>query len=330
MRDALRESRVAGAVLWLCAGGCLALAAIRTFGLESGFVTVVLVAWTPLFVPVALLAIALALLARRGGPAAVAALASILLIVAVAPRAIGLGHDPAGADGAELRLLSANLNYGEADAERTVGLVRELGVDVLCAVELTPAAARRLRAAGLDEKLPNTAGEAVEGFAGSAIYSLHRLEPLPPLEPDGYGFHMPAALVRFPGGERVEVGCVHPGPPTGGAAMTAWRDGLRALPAAAASESPRILAGDFNATLDHAELRRLIATGYVDAAAARGGGLIPTWPSGLMRPPVTIDHVLVDERARVLDYGVHGLDRSDHRAVFAAVRLPRAPAPGSP
>ena len=35
---------------------------------------------------------------------------------------------------------------------------------------------------------------------------------------------------------------------------------------------PRILAGDFNATLDHALLRRLLATGYVDAADRDGRG----------------------------------------------------------
>ena len=32
----------------------------------------------------------------------------------------------------------------------------------------------------------------------------------------------------------------------------------------------RILAGDFNATLDHAELRRLIGRGYHDAAEQAG------------------------------------------------------------
>ena len=46
-----------------------------------------------------------------------------------------------------------------------------------------------------------------------------------------------------------------------------WRGDLRALPPATPDGPLRILAGDFNATLDHAELRRLLDTGYEDAAA---------------------------------------------------------------
>ena len=41
----------------------------------------------------------------------------------------------------------------------------------------------------------------------------------------------------------------------------------------------RILAGDFNATLDHPELRAVLDRGYVDAADAASGGLKPTWPA---------------------------------------------------
>ena len=41
----------------------------------------------------------------------------------------------------------------------------------------------------------------------------------------------------------------------------------------------QILAGDFNATLDHAEFRALLDRGYVDAADAVGDGLTPTWPA---------------------------------------------------
>jgi endonuclease/exonuclease/phosphatase family metal-dependent hydrolase len=85
----------------------------------------------------------------------------------------------------------------------------------------------------------------------------------------------------------------------------------------------RILLGDFNATLDHEALREVLDRGYVDAADAAGQGLAPTWPRGHLLPPtVTIDHVLVDERVRVRDVGVHELPGSDHRAVTADLVLP--------
>ena len=69
----------------------------------------------------------------------------------------------------------------------------------------------------------------------------------------------------------------------------------------------RLLAGDFNATLDHHELRRLLGDGgYVDAADAVGAGYDTTWPAGRDFPPeITIDHVLVDPRVRVQDVSVH-------------------------
>jgi endonuclease/exonuclease/phosphatase (EEP) superfamily protein YafD len=84
-------------------------------------------------------------------------------------------------------------------------------------------------------------------------------------------------------------------------------------------DPPVILAGDFNATLDHARLREAIARGYVDAAAALGRGLDRTFLTG---PPITIDHVLMDRRCGVSEVKVHSVRGSDHRAVLAVVRLP--------
>ena len=84
----------------------------------------------------------------------------------------------------------------------------------------------------------------------------------------------------------------------------------------------RILAGDFNASLDHAVLRGLIGRGYADAADRAGAGLVPTWGYGGTRPPLTIDHVLVDRRCAVTGYSVHDIAGTDHRAVLAEIRLP--------
>ena len=84
------------------------------------------------------------------------------------------------------------------------------------------------------------------------------------------------------------------------------------------------MAGDFNATLDHPELRDLLDRGYTDAADAVGKGLVWTWPALKLRaPPLTIDHVLVDRRVRVERVTVVRIPKSDHRAVIAVLRLPR-------
>ena len=85
-----------------------------------------------------------------------------------------------------------------------------------------------------------------------------------------------------------------------------------------------ILVGDYNATPDHAQFRRLLRLGYVDAASQVGHGLVPTWGpeprSGLAL--FTVDHVLVDPRCAVLATSVHVVPGSDHRALYARFRLP--------
>lgn len=87
---------------------------------------------------------------------------------------------------------------------------------------------------------------------------------------------------------------------------------------------PRIVAGDFNATHDHAVFRRVLRLGYADAALEAGDALTPTWgPAGKVAV-ITIDHVLVDRRCAVLASSVHAVPGSDHRAVYAEVRLPGA------
>jgi endonuclease/exonuclease/phosphatase (EEP) superfamily protein YafD len=61
----------------------------------------------------------------------------------------------------------------------------------------------------------------------------------------------------------------------------------------------------------------------VDAADAAGEGLSPTWPAGqVFPPPVTIDHVLADERIEVGDVSIRDLPGSDHRAVLAQLFVP--------
>ena len=141
------------------------------------------------------------------------------------------------------------------------------------------------------------------------------------LQTSQFRFRMPRGLVRLPDGTRVEVVCVHPFP-RAAAHSTSGASSSRAFPAPLDSGPLHVLAGDFNATLDHRELRRVLDRGYRDAADALGEGLTPTWSShGLLSLPITIDHVLVDDRAGILDYSVHDLPGSDHNAVFAELAL---------
>jgi endonuclease/exonuclease/phosphatase (EEP) superfamily protein YafD len=158
------------------------------------------------------------------------------------------------------------------------------------------------------------------GF-GSAVYARVRLERARPV---AAGQTVTAARLRLPGAPPAEVLSVHPRVPRREASMDEWRADLRALPPATPRGDVLILAGDFNATLDHAEFRRVVARGYEDAADEMGHGLRATWPANGRRTlPVTIDHVLADERCGVRELEVIPLRGSDHRAVLAELVLPR-------
>jgi endonuclease/exonuclease/phosphatase family metal-dependent hydrolase len=132
------------------------------------------------------------------------------------------------------------------------------------------------------------------------------------------------AMVEPPGARPLAVESAHPLAPYATSVLAEWRDDLAAEPAPEPDGPPRILLGDFNSTLDHAPVRRLIARGYRDAADAAGKGLLPTWGpyAGKPVPPVTIDHVLVDKRIGVADVRAAGVNRSDHRSIIATLTVP--------
>ena len=222
-----------------------------------------------------------------------------------------------GTGGPVMRLLAVNMYYGRADADAVVSLARERAVDVLAISEMTPEAAAALESAGLSELLPHRHFQPGPGASGSGVASRH---PLDALDLTGRTtFAQPSVALQIEE-QPVEVVAVHSMPPVSDS--DAWRSDLRSLPRADKQGAVRILAGDFNATLDHAEFRRLLNGGYVDAADLLGKGLATTWPSIGNWPPVTLDHVLIDSRAAVRNFQIIDVPGSDHRAVLVTVRLP--------
>ena len=307
-------------VAWALAAACAGWAALRLLGLERGFPLVPLVAYTPFVAAGAVAVVVVAVLLRRRGAALVAGLVAVALAVTVAPRALGGPSSPAGEPGPTLRVLTANMRFGAGSAESLVALVRATRADVLSVQELTPDLVRRLDAAGLGEVMPHYVLSARDGGSGTGLYARMPLAEGPGTQ--GTLSLMVAARPQIRGAPPVEIVAVHAAAPNRGR-IGDWRHDLRALPPAATNPL-RILPGDFNATLDHVELRRLLDTGYEDAAAQVGEGLRPTWPRGRrIPPPVTIDHVLADERCGVRGVSVHTIPGTDHRAVFAVLQLPR-------
>ncbi|HEX4659729.1 MAG TPA: endonuclease/exonuclease/phosphatase family protein [Streptosporangiaceae bacterium] len=315
----MSSSRLEWAVAGCVAGWAVArlTAADRFRPLEQ--VTVPLLALTP---HAAVAAGVAALLLRRKGPSATAALAGAALAAVVAPRAIPR-RQPA-ADGPVLRVLTVNLLTGRAAGGQLVELVRSTGADVLFLQELDEDAVSRLKQAGLGDLLPYEMADIVGyRYRGSGIYARYPLQPGLTIGPSYAS--QPTARLDLPWGSSVQLVCVHPHPPMPpwhAPAAPRWRGELAALPPP--GDVPVILAGDYNATLDHAQFRRLLRLGHADAASQVGNGLVPTWgPEPHGRPPLLpFDHVLVDPRCAVLATSTHLLPGSDHRALYAEFRLP--------
>jgi endonuclease/exonuclease/phosphatase family metal-dependent hydrolase len=312
-------SRVAN-ISWAVAGGLAAWAAARLTAADrvrrTEIPAVPLLSFTPQVATTAPWVVLGLRLARQRRPAAMAALAAAALGVVVGSRAIP--RPQPGARGPMLRVLTVNLYRGRADAEVVVDTVRQADADVLFLQELTADAVTRLKQAGLEDLLPHAQLEPRRGSHGSGIYSRFPLSEGPRLAPVRAA--QPTALLELSSGKAVELVCVHPAAPAsrlGGAVR--WREELAMLPPP--GELPRVLAGDFNATLDHAAFRDVLRLGYADAALQAGKAMTPTWGPPGKGAMLTLDHVLVDRGCAVLACSVHLVPGSDHRAVYAEIQL---------
>jgi endonuclease/exonuclease/phosphatase (EEP) superfamily protein YafD len=307
---------------WAVAGALAGWAAARLAGADrlrfAEAWTVPLLSFTP---QVTAGAWASALLLPGAGPAAAAAAAGAVLTAAVGPRAVP-SRQPS-ATGPVLRILTSNLLVGRAEADVIVELAGSKHADVLFVQELSDDAETRLQQAGLAELLPHRVTQNVRhGTRGSiyARYPLHAGAPAGPVSAARC-----TARLDLPSGQTVHLTCIHaapPRPPWLPEATVRWRSQLSALPVP--GHGPNILAGDFNATLDHAQFRELLRGGYVDAASQAGHGLSFTWGRHPDQRPalLAIDHVLVDRHCAVITTSAHRVAGSDHLALFAKLRLP--------
>lgn len=287
------------------------------FGWDGNSLTAAALALTPYVTAGGVLLTLFIAAFRRWGSAIVVFALTAALALSLLPRFIGDAQP--GNGGPVLRVLAVNMYVGAADPADIVAQARASAVDVLALSEMTPDAADGLEAAGLSELLPHQHFEADYGASGSGLASRYELTPTDLVS--ATTFQQPNASFEVDG-RSVEVVAVHSLPPV--SRYEAWTSDLRSLPTTDKQGAIRILAGDFNASLDHEEFRRLLDLGYVDAADQLGMGLVATWPQQRSAPPVTLDHVLVDSRAAVRGFRAVDVAGSDHRGVLATLQLPAA------
>ncbi|MGH3759751.1 endonuclease/exonuclease/phosphatase family protein [Actinophytocola sp.] len=294
----------------------VAYAVLRIAGIESTEVLVAAMALTPYLAAFGLVLGLLCVLTRRRVVGITVLLLAIGLGTLLVPRV--LSEEQPAVDGDRLRIMSLNLFVGRADPRTVFGIARDQKIDVLVMPEVTPAAEAALDELGLAELLPNRVSDTDATGSGTAVASRFPLRQIVLM--DESTLAQPSMVVDMPGSDDVELTAVHiqPGVRTGTAGT--WRTELAELPRPA--ERIRVLAGDFNASFDHAAFRELMDRGYADAAESTGDGLSATWRKWPLGPPVTIDHILVDDRCAIAGYEVFDVGGTDHDALVSELILP--------
>ena len=236
-----------------------------------------LFAFTPYVAAWSWLPAVLALATRRWPAGAVALVAAVALAAGRAAPGRA-GRTAARRPGSTLRVMTSNMLFGGADAATIVALVREHR-------------GRRAGRAGVHRRRPGRARAGRARRAAAAQRARRRGGRLR-LRRSTRGSRSPARATTAttaasgrrtgrssrPAPAPVLVESAHPLAPWAVRVNPDWRADLANEPRADPDGTPRILLGDFNSTLDHGPLRDLIASGYRDAAAAAGKGLIGTWP----------------------------------------------------
>ncbi|MFE9553903.1 endonuclease/exonuclease/phosphatase family protein [Streptomyces sp. NPDC006692] len=226
---------------------------------------------------------------------------------------------PHGAILAEFQVLTANTEFGWA-TDDLIATVKREKPDLVFVEECSFRCADALAAELPKADYPYRDVVREDGSAGSAILSRFPLRATEPIESV---MAMPGAVVTV-GGRDVRIQLAHPSPPLPGDEGK-WRQELGRVRefARTVKGQPVIVAGDFNASQDHALFRSVLDAGALhDSARLTGQSRAYSWPADRTTPLRTqIDHVLVSGDFKVGSARFLTLRGTDHRALLVRVGL---------
>jgi endonuclease/exonuclease/phosphatase (EEP) superfamily protein YafD len=308
-----------GVIALAAAAGALA---VRYVPVDHHLV-LMLAAASPYLMIAAPVSVLLLALSRRWLVTAIAGCLTVAMLVVQLPRY--LGPETGVAASVSVRVMTANLRLGLADAKALTDSARELA-DVLVVQELTPEAVSRLSAAGLDHTFPHRALNPHNVASGVGVWSRWPIVQNTPI----LGYEMPLLRTRIridgvvvdPTVVSVHLSGPWPQP------IDDWRSDLAKFPATLeqlakdAGAGAVIVAGDFNSTTDMRPFRHLLGDGYRDAAEQAGAGMARSYPNRRWAPPLLgIDHILVYNGAATSARTV-SIPGSDHRGLVATIDVP--------
>ena len=234
----------------------------------------------------------------------------------------GPGPDP---QRTVVRLVTANLWNGADDVGAIGEEIGQSDPDIVILQEITPRHLARLDGLGVFERYRANAVAPERGHAGIGIWSRFEIGELERV--DVAGERQLRAWILTPDGGRLRLYAVHAPAPVP-SKVDRWRSWFEMMARDVRLEMrghawPVIVAGDFNATVDHRSFRRLVDAGLCDAALAAGRGWHMTWSTRWkgIPPLFRIDHVLVRPNLRLDGYRVGRGGGSDHRPVFVDLSI---------
>lgn len=215
-----------------------------------------------------------------------------------------------------LRLLVANVLFGNHDEEPLLSLVRRVGPDVVLLVETGSWWHRHLEP--LRDDYPHTVARPQDNGYGMHLFSRFALlDPEVRYLIDDYVPSIKTGL-RLPSGTRVDLHGVHPKPPP--IQDTARRDAELIVVGREVRDEPHpaIVAGDLNdVAWSHTTHLFQEVSGLLDPRVGRGpySTFNANWP--LLRWP--LDHVFFEESFWLMEVAVLGDIGSDHFPFFVAL-----------
>ena len=186
----------------------------------------------------------------------------------------------------------------------------------------SPSSPCRAGGAGLEQRLTYRAGEASYGRDGIMVFADEPLSEVDQIDSATPGYVVEMTTTRGP----IRILAVHPTAPNNGVAQ--WSRDLELIVATARkSDQATLVAGDFNATLDHPRIRSLMDSDYRDASADAGPSWRPTWPSpgdmrrrGIPIPSLfALDHVFMHGPLEAKYAKTHLVAGTDHRAFVTGI-----------
>ncbi len=233
---------------------------------------------------------------------------------------------------AHVRILVANVQLGNRQAQELIDLVRGADPDLFLAMETDEWWDAQLRV--LADELPHRIQHIPQEREHYGIHLFSRLELIEPQIEFVFGQDTPAVFstVRLRNGATVAFQGLHPEPPLFWSQPTTMRDArlLSAALRAREASDPVIMAGDFNAVPWERVTRRSMRIGeLLDPRVGRG--LYPTYDANSLLLSWPLDQVLYQEEFALLSFQRLEPFGSDHYPVLAELcHMPAAAERQSP